>query len=32
MVQFALPKNSKIKEGIQHPVKEQSESPKKIVI
>ena len=32
MVQFTLPVNSKIKKGIEHPVKDISEKPKKIVI
>jgi len=32
MVQFTLPANSKVKKGIEHPVKDISEQPKKIVI
>ena len=32
MVQFSLPPNSKVKKGIDHPIKEISEKPKKIVI
>ena len=32
MVQFTLPANSKVKKGIDHPVKEVSEKPKKVVI
>ena len=32
MVQFTLPTNSKVKKGINHPAKEISEKPKKIVI
>jgi len=32
MVQFTLPSNSKITEGINHKIKEPNESPKKLVI
>ena len=32
MVQFTLPANSKVKKGIEHPVKDISEQPKKIII
>ena len=32
MVQFTLPANSKVKKGIEHPVKDISEKPKKIII
>ena len=32
MVQFTLPSNSKITEGIKHKIKEPNESPKKLVI
>ena len=32
MVQFTLPANSKVKKGIEHPVKEISKKPKKIII
>tara|TARA_B110000196_G_C20982107_1_gene583909 strand:- start:95 stop:883 length:789 start_codon:yes stop_codon:yes gene_type:complete len=32
MVEFTLPSNSKVKQGIHHPIKEESEIPKKIVI
>jgi len=32
MVQFTLPGNSKVKKGIEHPVKDISEQPKKIII
>ena len=31
MVEFTLPANSKVQEGINHPVKEVSEKPKKVV-
>ena len=32
MVEFTLPANSKVHKGINHPVKDVSEKPKKIVI
>ena len=32
MVEFSLPANSKVQKGINHPVKEVSEKPKKVVI
>ena len=32
MVEFTLPANSKVQKGINHPVKEVSEKPKKVVI
>ena len=32
MVQFTLPSNSKITEGINHKIKEPNESPRKLVI
>ena len=31
MVQFTLPANSKVKKGIEHPVKDISEQPKKLL-
>ncbi len=32
MVEFTLPQNSKVTEGINHPVKSISEDPKKLII
>ena len=32
MVEFTLPANSKVQKGINHPIKEVSEKPKKVVI
>ena len=32
MVEFTLPANSKVQKGINHPIKEISEKPKKVVI
>ena len=31
MVEFTLPANSKVQKGINHPIKEVSEKPKKLL-